>query len=64
MIPISPLPCRLTIAGNPKGAGRAAIIRRLYAERCSLLEIRLALGVSNGEISRTLRVPSCWLRYG
>lgn len=64
MTPLAPLPCRLTIAGNPKGVGRAAVIRSLYAERCNLTEIRLALGVSNSEISRTLRVPSCWLRYG
>lgn len=53
------LPSRIAVRDSFRGFGRAAAIRTLYAERCSLSEIAIALGVDDAEIRRTLRRPAC-----
>lgn len=57
------LPSRITVRDQFRGFGRAAQIRTLYAERCSLSEIAAALGVDDAEIRRTLRRPPCRHRH-
>ena len=51
------LPSRIAVRDSFRGFGRAAQIRTLYAERCSLSEIAAALGVGDAEIRRSLNRP-------
>lgn len=55
---MSILPSRTAVRDSFRGFGRAAQIRTLYAARCSLSEIAVALKVSDSEIRRTLRRPA------
>lgn len=52
------LPSRISVRDSFRGFGRAAAIRTLYAERCSLAEIAVALGVDDMEVRRVLRRPA------
>lgn len=53
-----PLPTPVVVAWGFKGYCRSAVIRVLYAERCSLIEISLAIGVGIDEIRRTIHRPA------
>lgn len=57
---VRPIPSRPVLRGllaqTPRsGRGRSQLIRDLYLERCSILEIRLALLVTSQEVRRALR---------
>lgn len=60
-----PLPPPSQIARAHMGQRRAALIRRLYAERCSPLEIAEWVGTSVADVRRTVSRPvrpSTWAR--
>lgn len=52
-----PLPPPSQLARAHKGQRRAALIRRLYAERCSPQEIAEWVGVSVADVRRTVLRP-------
>lgn len=60
-----PLPPPAQIANVDFGFRRAALIRRLYAERCSPLEIAEWVGTTVADVRRTVMRPvrpSTWTR--
>lgn len=52
-----PLPSQTVIRCMSKGCGRSSVIRRLFAERCSVAEIVSYLRVGRDEVRRTLHRP-------
>lgn len=57
------LPPHGVVSDCGRGVGRAAVIRELWAQRCNVEEIRLALNVTRYEIARTLRIQIAWDSY-